>query len=207
MSGLLVLGAGGHGKVVADILQCAGFTVTGFLDDDPERWDTSCLGLPVLGAIDTYADHDPDGLVLGVGSNRARQLIVDRLGAQADPLWINAIHPRAIIADSVHFKRGIAVMAGAIINPDTVISDHVIINTGATVDHDCIIGDYVHIAPGVHLAGGVKIGEGTFIGIGAAVIPYLSIGKWVTVGAGAAVVHAVPDGVTAKGVPARWQEA
>lgn len=202
---VLIIGAGGHAKVVADILLCAGFTVIGFLDDDPTTWGQQRLGLPVLGGIDTYASHGPAGLVMGIGDNITRMQVVGRLGLQTDKLWRPAIHPRATLAASVLIGHGVVVAAGAVVNPDSVLGDHVIINTGATVDHDCEIGDYAHIAPGVHISGGVRVGMGTLIGVGASVAPGRTIGVGAIVGAGAAVVHDLPDGVTAKGVPARFQ--
>ena len=203
MSGILVLGAGGHGKVVADILCCQGRTVRGFLDDDPATWGGTRLGLPVLGAIATYVEYAPDGLVLGIGDIATRTQVVERLGAPAHPLWCNAIHPTAIVARSVQLGCGVAIAAGVIVNPDTTLGDHSVINTGATVDHDCIIGAHVHVGPGVHLAGGIQVGRAAFIGIGASVNPWLTIGDGATVGAGSVVVADVPCHVTVKGVPAR----
>jgi acetyltransferase EpsM len=204
MSGLLILGGGGHGKVVADILLARGELVLGFLDDDAATWGTTRFDLPVLGGIDTFADHSPAGLVPGLGANAARQRVVERLGERARGLWRPAIHPRAIVAPSARIGQGAVVAAGTVINPDAVVGDHAIVNTGATVDHDCVVGAYAHLGPGTHLAGGVRVGEGTLVGIGAVVIPYRSIGRWSIVGAGAVVVRDIPDGVTAKGLPARW---
>ena len=201
---MLVLGAGGHGKVVADILLCRGLAVRGFLDDDPAIWGATRLGLPVLGAIESYAGYAPDGLVMGIGANHIRRQVAERLGAAATPLWRNAIHPQATVAASARLGRGVMIAAGAVVNPDSALGDHVIINTGATVDHDCTLGAYVHLAPGGHLAGGVRIGAGTLIGVGASVAPQRSVGEWATVGAGAVVVRDIPDRVIAKGVPARW---
>jgi sugar O-acyltransferase (sialic acid O-acetyltransferase NeuD family) len=204
VSGLLVLGAGGHGKVVADILLCQGIPVRGFLDDDPASWGTTRLGLLVLGALDRYREYEPDGLVLGIGTNAIRRALVERLGSPAAALWRTAIHPRATVAASTGLGRGVVIAAGAVVNPDTVLGDHVIVNTGATVDHDCVIADFAHLAPGVHLSGGVRIGAGTLVGVGAAVAPTRAVGAWSVVGAGAVVVRDIPDRVTAKGVPARW---
>jgi sugar O-acyltransferase (sialic acid O-acetyltransferase NeuD family) len=203
MRGILVLGAGGHGKVVADILCCAGESVMGFLDDDPETWGATRLGLPVLGGITTYREHMPGGLVLGIGDIETRTTIVENLGGHACGLWRNAIHPRAIIAHSVRLGRGVTVAAGVVVNPDTVLGDYSIINTGATVDHDCIIGAYAHIGPGAHLAGYIHVGREAFIGIGASVTQCLTVGDGAVVGAGSVVIDSVPSRVTVKGVPAR----
>ncbi len=203
MSGILIIGAGGHGKVVADILLRQSISVLGFLDDDPATWGTLRLGLPVLGAIDTFSDYSPEGLAMGIGSNTIRREIVRRLGNLAHDLWQLAIHPRAVIAPSVSIGRGTVVAAGAVVNPDTYLGDHVIINTGATVDHDCHIGDFVHIAPGAHIAGGVRVSEGALLGIGSVAIPGSAIGEWATVGAGAVVLDNIPDRVVAIGIPAR----
>jgi sugar O-acyltransferase (sialic acid O-acetyltransferase NeuD family) len=204
MSGILILGAGGHAKVVADILLCQGLDVRGFLDDDPRTWGATRLDLPVLGAISTYKDHAPDGLALGIGDNAARKQVVEQMGQAAQGLWHIAIHPRATIAASARLGRGVVIAAGAVLNPDSVLGDYAILNTGATVDHDCSIGAYAHIAPGTHLSGGVSIGCGTLVGVGASVAPGCSVGEWSALGAGVVVVRDVPGGVTAKGVPARW---
>lgn len=204
MSGVLIIGAGGHAKVVADILRARGVHVLGFLDDATSLIGQQRLGLPVLGPTEAYPDFDPDGLIIGIGSNSVRQTIVRKIGAEAERLWINAIHPQAAIAPSVQFGVGVVVAAGAVINPDTTIGDHTIINTGATVDHDCTIGRFVHIAPGVHLAGGVRIEDECLIGIGSVAIPSCHIGANTTVGAGSVIISDIPAGVTAKGVPACW---
>jgi sugar O-acyltransferase (sialic acid O-acetyltransferase NeuD family) len=204
MSGILILGSGGHGKVVADILRSAGCEVAGFLDDAPGHVGMRVLDLPILGTVDGYAAHRPSGLILGIGANHIRQRIAGQLGSAAAQLWCNAIHPRATVAQSARLGRGVVVAAGAVINPDAVIGDHAIINTGATVDHDSIIGDYAHVAPGAHLAGQVTVGAGVLIGVGAAITPSCSIGDWAVVGAGAVVVRDIPASVRAKGVPARW---
>ncbi len=203
MKSVLILGAGGHAKVVADILQLCGHHVLGCLDDDSQLWGTSCLGLPVLGAIADYANYHPDGLVIGIGSNAVRQTLVNRLGEGARSVWANAIHPRATIAGSARIGRGVVIAAHAVVNPDTIIGDHAILNTGTTVDHDCRIGDFAHIAPGSHLAGGVTVGPGAFVGIGTSIVPGVAVGEWATVGAGAVVLRDIPARATAYGVPAK----
>jgi len=200
----VIIGAGGHGKVVADILLSGGFSVAGFVDDDPISWGKTILGLPVLGATEDFRRFEPAGLVIAIGSNAARREIVGLLGSGVQDMWANAVHPRAIVASSARLGRGIVIAAGAVVNPDCELSDHCIINTGATVDHDSRIGPFVHLAPGAHLAGGVTVGEGAFLGIGSVVTPGCSIGEWATIGAGAVVVNDVPAEAVAKGVPARW---
>lgn len=204
MSNLLVIGAGGHAKVVADILLCQGLQLQGFLDDDPRSWGTTRLGLPVLGGISTYVDYAPGGLAMAIGDNAARERIVTQMGQAVQSLWRNALHPRATIAASARLGRGVVVAAGAVLNPDSVLGDFAILNTGATVDHDCNIGEYAHLAPGTHLSGGVNIGRGTLVGVGATIAPGCSVGEWAVIGAGAVVVSNIPDRVTAIGVPARW---
>ena len=204
MKGNLIIGAGGHGKVIADLMQCQGIAVIGFLDDDLSLIGQQVLGLPVLGKTDQWIDFEPTGLVVGVGDNTIRRKIVDRLLQHDAALpWVTLVHPNAVVAASVRLGVGTVVMAGAIINADTVVGDHAIVNTGATIDHDCEIGSFVHIAPGTNLAGGVTVGEGTLIGISACVIPLKKIGRETVVGAGAVVIDDIPDNVVAKGNPAR----
>ena len=197
---IIILGAGGHGKVVADTLISQGSIVQGFLDDSPKVLGNTIIGIPVLGLIDQWPGFAPDGLILGIGSNAVRRQLVDQLGPSAAKLWCTGIHPRAVVSSHSSIGPGSVIIAGAVVNASSVIGQHVIINTCASVDHDCVIGDYAHIAPGAHLAGGVTVGEGAFIGIGAAVIPGCTIGKWAIVGAGAVIIHDIPEGVTAKGV-------
>lgn len=204
MTGTLIIGAGGHAKVVVDILRAQGTPVLGYLDDEATLHGQERLGLPVLGPIDAYRDFSPAGLIVGIGSNSVRCEIAMQLDDVPNTLWINAIHPRAVIAPSVQLGVGIVVAAGAILNPDAVIGNHTIVNTGATVDHDCVIGHYAHIAPGVHVAGNVQIDDECFLGIGAVVIPGCHIGAKAIIGAGSVVISDIPAGVVAKGVPARW---
>ena len=204
--GNLIVGAGGHGKVVADALLAAGMKLLGFLDDDLTRMNQVVLGYPVLASSDKWTELNAEGLVIGVGNNHIRQQLQEKIKAIAWPNWIKVIHPRAVVAQTALVGVGTVVMAGAIINPDAVIGEHAIINTGATVDHDCTVGKYVHIAPGVHLAGEVSVGDSAFIGIGSVVLPGCRIGKNAVIGAGAVVINDVPDDVVAKGIPARWDE-
>ena len=205
MSGILIIGAGGHAKVVADILMLEGKEVLGFLDDQEQFWGQTALGLPILGPVDSYRDYQPSGLALGVGDNKARKAVVERLGEAARPLWQTAIHPHSVVARAVEIGPGTVVCAGALIKPETTVGAYVIINAGVTLAHDCVVEDYVHIAPGSNISGYVTIGEGVFVGAGAISIPSCAMGEWSTIGAGAVVTKNIPPGVIAKGAPARWQ--
>jgi UDP-perosamine 4-acetyltransferase len=207
MPDIIVIGAGGHARVVADVIRLSGqFQLHGFLDQShPERYGREYEGVRILGGDDLLPQLLQRGVrhaTVAIGDNRARQRIGQQLielGFQLPPL----VHARATVASSVQLGAGTVVFAGAVINPATRIGEHVIINTGATIDHDCVIGAAAHIAPGVHIAGEVTVGERTLIGVGAAIKPQIRIGRDVTVGVGAAVVDDVANGTTVVGVPAR----
>ena len=196
----VVLGAGGHAKVVVATLQACGFEVAAVFDDDPSRSGDSVLGVRVEGPTDRAREVEGALAVIAVGHNEARGALARR---HPSLRWLTAAHPRAFVHPSVSIGPGTVVCAGAIIQPDTRIGAHVIVNTGARIDHDCVVEDLAHVAPGASIAGGVSIGEGTLVGIGSCVIPGVSIGPWTTVGAGAAVVGDTPGGRTLIGVPAR----
>ncbi|WP_295813713.1 acetyltransferase [uncultured Deinococcus sp.] len=199
MSGVLVVGAGGHAKVVIATLRAAGLTVAGVLDDRPERRGDTVLWCEVLGSSALLNGPNVQA-VLAIGNNAVRRDIAGRYpGVQ----WIRAVHPAAVVDASVTFGAGSVVFAGAVVQPDVVIGEHVIVNTGATVDHDCTLGDFVHVAPGTHLAGNVVLDDGVFVGTGAALIPGVRVGAWTTVGAGSVVLEPLPPGVVAFGTPAR----
>jgi len=199
---VVILGAGGHARVVCDILRLCGHKVIGFLDDDPALTGSQLLGLPVLGGTERVAELDIDAAIVGIGENHLRQAFYERLRARGIPP-INAIHPSAVIAQDVRLGSGLAVAANVVVNPGSQIGDDVILNTSCSVDHDCLIEEHAHVAPGVRLCGGVSVGRGTLVGVGACVIPYKTIGAEVTIGGGATVTRDLPDGVTAVGVPAR----
>ena len=202
-------GAGGHAKVVIEILRSMQeYTIVGLLETRSELWHTSVLGVEVLGDDSMTAELKSRGMehaFIGVGTvgdmQPRRELYekVLRLGFQLVP----AIHAAAIVTPSATIGAGPTIMAGAIVNANTVIGDNVIVNTGAIVEHDCVIGDHTHIATGARLAGGVHVGPGSHIGIGAVVRQEIRIGEGAIVGAGAVVVKDVPAGKTVMGVPAR----
>lgn len=204
---ILIIGAGGHGHVVADILlQAAAHGADcqpiGYLDDNPYRHGQHALGLPVLGPIAARVTIPHDGIVIAIGDNRTRARLFTELAAAGERL-VSAVHPSAIIATDVIIGPGTMICAGAIVNPGTIIGANVILNTGCTVDHHNRIGDHVHIAPGVHTGGDVVIGTGALVGIGAIVMPQRRIGAWSVAGAGALVQRDVADETVVVGVPAR----
>jgi len=204
---VLILGAGGHAQVVADILlraheAGADCRPVGFLDDNLALAGTQIMGLQVLGAITRLDEFDHDAVIVGIGDNRARSCVFELLQERGRRI-ANAIHPSAVLAPDVRLGVGVTICAGVVVNTGTVIGDNVILNTGCTVDHHSRIGDHAHVAPGVHLAGSVRVGKGTLIGIGAVVIVGASIGGWAVVGAGSAVTKDIPPYATAGGVPAR----
>ena len=192
MKNVFLYGASGHGKVIKDIIEANGDKVVAFVDDNPDIVELA--GTPVLHKV-----GDSEIVIVSIGVNRTRKMIVDRLNCEFD----TAIHPTAVISPSAKIGEGTVVMAGAVINADVIIGKHCIVNTGATIDHECVIGDYCHIAPHATLCGQVKVGEGTLVGVGSCVVPCISIGCWCNVGAGASVVRDVDDGRTVVGVPAK----
>jgi len=204
---VLILGAGGHAQVVADILlrahqAGANLCPVGFLDDHSMLIGKTIMGLPVLGAIGQLDELDHDAVIVALGDNRTRARLFESVRAKGEKI-VNAIHPAAVVAPDVRLGRGVVICAGVVVNTGTVIGDDVILNTGCTVDHHNHIGDHAHIAPGVHVGGNVTIGEGSLVGIGAVVIPERTVGAWSVIGAGSVVIRDIPAYARAVGVPAR----
>jgi len=204
---VVIWGAGGHAKVVADALrQQGGWNVVGFLDDAaPHHRGESFCGATVLGGREALANLRRDGVThafLAIGNCAARLELMAVVEAAGYEL-ATAIHPRAVVAPDVAVGAGTVVAAGAVINPAARVGRSVIVNTCASVDHDCVIGDAAHVCPGVRLAGCVTVGRAAWVGIGATVIQNVTIGEGATVGAGAVVLKDVPAGAVAYGVPAR----
>jgi sugar O-acyltransferase (sialic acid O-acetyltransferase NeuD family) len=186
-------GAGGHAKVVLDILKSNDITVLDVFDDNHDI--QSFMGIPV--------SHQKvcSPLIISIGNNQIRKTIAEKID---EGVFSSFLHDKtAIISDSASIEEGTVVMQGAIIQSSVKIGKHCIINTGTSVDHDCIIHDYVHLAPRCTLCGNVEIGEGSFIGAGTVVIPNVRIGKWAVIGAGSVVTRDIPDNVVAYGSPCK----
>ena len=201
-----ILGAGGHAKVVIDVVErSGGHTIAGVFDDDESKWGSEILGHRVLGDIGefllSWRSRYPQ-VVIGIGSNRVRQTLNRRL-EEAACMLMTAVHQWAVVARDVELAKGTVIMALGAVNPGCRVGACGVINTSASIDHDCVLGECVFIAPGARVGGNVRVGDLSFVGIGASVIPGCTLGRNVTVGAGAVVIGDVPDNVTVVGVPAR----
>ncbi len=197
---LIIVGAGGHGKVIADIALKKGYQNIGFADDNAVG---ECMGFPIIGKsgdLEQLNDGRTD-FVIAVGNNEIRKKIAE----SHDVNWVTLIHPSAQIGVNVRMEHGTVVMAGAVVNACASIGRHCILNTCAVVEHDNVLGDYVHISPNASLGGTVHIGECTHVGIGATVINNINICSNCTIGAGAVVVKDLTESATYIGIPAKMR--
>jgi len=203
---IVIVGAGGHGQVVADIFRArrsSGLISArvGFVDDDRAVVGRSYAGIGVLGVTEELGAIEHHAVIVAIGNNRTRASVHQRL-ADAGEIFVVAEHPRSVVADDVVIGGGSMVCAGAIVSAGATIGRNTIVNTGATVDHHSTIGNHVHIGPGVHMGGEVRVDDGALVGIGATVLPGIHIGAWSIVGAGAVVIRDVAPGTTVVGCPA-----
>jgi sugar O-acyltransferase (sialic acid O-acetyltransferase NeuD family) len=197
---MYLYGAGGHSKVITDILNSLGIEVAGMFDDNPP--DAKFKGIKIQDGIRLLGEGFPKldaPLIISVGNNVRRA----ELAGLIDANYGTAIHGSAIISDKATIGVGTVILQGAIIQAGAEIGAHVLVNTAASIDHDNEIGDYAHVSPHATLCGHVKVGKGTHIGAGAVVIPSIKIGRWCTVGAGAVVIRDIPDFATVVGNPAQ----
>jgi sugar O-acyltransferase (sialic acid O-acetyltransferase NeuD family) len=203
MSRLLIIGAGGHGVVVAEAAADTGrWQEILFLDDNASS--DSVLEFPVAGTVDQLAEFATDDteVVVAIGDNRKRLEICSEVLADEFSL-ATVVHPSVCVSNSASVSPGTVMCAGVIVNARARVGQGCIVNTAATVDHDCVIGDGAHISPGANLAGEVTVGECSWVGIGSSIREGVRIGSDAIVGAGAAVVADVEDGDMVGGVPAR----
>ncbi len=189
---ITIIGASGHGRVVADIARLRGFDEIEFLDDDASV--TSCAGYPVVGKTDKEIDGD---CFVAVGNAEIRRRLMESRKV------VTLIHPSAVVAEGVEIGAGTVVMAGAVINPGVKIGRGCIINTSSSVDHDCSVGDFTHISVGAHLSGTVVVGDNVWIGAGAIVSNNVNICGGCIIGAGAVVIKNIDEMGTYVGVPTR----
>jgi len=195
----VLLGAGGHAKVVLSVARASGLQVVGVCDKKlVDEHVTNWRGLPVLGGDEALDRYDPDtvSLINGVGQvvgGRARQNVYERLRKKGFRFPV-LVHPAAMCDPDAQLAEGVQVMAGAVLQPDCRIGENSIVNTRASVDHDCIVGAHVHIAPGATVCGGVRIDDGAFVGSGATIIQLLHVGAYAVVGAGTTLVRDVAPG-------------
>lgn len=196
---LIIIGAGGHGKVAADIALAMGrYQKISFLDDRPKR----ACPFPVVGTLHDSARWRADSdFLVAIGVQAVRREIQEHLESMGAVLT-TLVHPSAVLGSRVTIGAGTVVMAGTVINCDVCIGRGCIVNTGATVDHDSILGDFVHLSPGVHLGGSVTVGSGSWLGIGSTVVNNCKIIGNCVIGAGAAVCRSTAEPGTYVGVPA-----
>jgi len=200
---LAILGASGHGKVVADTAGCCGWQSIEFFDDAWPRLGHNGVW-PVTGNTTRLVERlaDFDGVVVAIGNNSIRHAKLLELQAAGAPM-ATLVHPSASVSRYASIGDGSVILAGAVVNADASVGLGAILNTCCSIDHDCVLGEAVHISPGARLAGGVKVGSHSWVGIGASVRQMIHVGVRVMVGAGSAVVSDVPDGMTVAGVPAK----
>ena len=197
---LTIIGASGHGKVVADIASLCGYNEIEFLDDNESL--TACGKWPVVGTSAKAADIDNE-IFIAIGNSEIRKMLMEKYG---DKNILVLIHPSAVISPYVKIGRGTIIMAGAVVNPYAVIGEGCIVNTCASIDHDCIVGDYVHVSVGTHLCGTVCVGKNTWVGAGATVTNNVNICGDCEIGVGAVVIKDIVKSGTYVGVPARMIE-
>ncbi|MBN1587215.1 MAG: acetyltransferase [Candidatus Omnitrophica bacterium] len=203
---VLVVGAGGHARVILDILEQRNAEIRGCLDDDPLKEGRPFAGTMVLGPTSRMQEMrkaEPGlSIIIAIGDNSVRrELFVNarEMGYE----FVRAVHPSVVQAPSVKIGVGAMVCAGVVLNPGVEIGNNAIVNTASSVDHDSKVGAHAHICPGVHTGGHVAIAELAFVGLGSSVLPRIRIGTGCIVGAGSVVIRDVPDGATAYGVPGR----
>lgn len=204
---VLIIGAGGHGQVVADILLAMHrdgslLYPIGYVDDNPAMMGKRPLNLPVLGNRADISRIPHDAVVIGIGNNRHRQALFESLIEQGEQ-FVNVCHPTAVISPHATLGIGCVVQARAVVNVGSTVGDNVILNTSCSVDHHNHIGSHVHIAPGAHTGGDVVVGDGVLVGIGATVMSGITVGIGGTVGAGAVVTRHVAPYTTVVGIPAQ----
>ena len=204
---VIVIGSGGHAKVLIDLLRSSGNEILFCTEADPSLVGSSVLGVPIAGPDEMIDDYSPGDVALvnglgSVGIPELRRRITERWLARGFK-FATLVHPTAVVSSTAVVETGAQIMAGVIIQTAATIGPGTIVNTRASIDHDCVVGAHSHIAPGVTLSGQVSIGETCHVGTGAQIIQGVSIGTRVLVAAGATVINSVPDSTVVAGTPAK----
>ncbi len=207
MKRILIIGAGGHGQVVADILwqrkkNGEDLQLVGYLDDDVQLLGRRFTDIEVLGPVSAHTVIPHDATIVAIGDNHTRRHVCFALRSEGET-FTTAVHPSALLGHGARIGTGAMICAGTIVGVGAVIGAHAILNTSCSVDHHNQIGDFVHLAPGCHTGGEVTVEEGVLVGIGATVLPRIRIGAWSVVGGGAVALHPIPGSVMAYGNPCR----
>ena len=206
---VVIIGAGGHAREVADILrrparEGSGLRLVGFVADDPENYPAEVGGVPFLGDWSWFDTAEREGLavICAVGLPQLRRHLVGRASARGLP-FASAVSPLACVSPEASLGEGLMVFPHAFVSAGSSLGDHSVVNVGASVSHDTRVGRFATLGPGVRVAGRANVGEGCYLGVGSSVIDRVSVGDWTTVGGGACVTGDLPENVTAVGVPAR----
>jgi sugar O-acyltransferase (sialic acid O-acetyltransferase NeuD family) len=206
-SPVVIIGSGGHAKVLIDSLKLQGVIILGFTDFHSKCNNDVILEIAYIGEDQKIHEFDPKQIHLvnglgSIGDNSNRRHIYQQF-LERGYTFANVVHPASIISSNVVVEQGCQIMAGAIVQPGCRIGQNSIVNTKVSIDHDCYIGDHVHLAPGVTLSGGITVGDNVHVGTGAVIIQGIKIGNNAVIGAGAVVLRDVREGATVFGVPAR----
>lgn len=209
MNNLVIIGAGGHGREIAQLVKDINrhqqeWNLLGYVDDNESLKDKTLNGFPVLGGLSLLRNKEFKDvfLICAIGNSKIREKIMKKIENEFQVKYAILIHPTAVIGDETSIEPGTTICANCVITTNIKIGKHVLINYGCTVGHDTILEDYSTILPGCHLSGNVTVGYGADLGTGTSVIPGVKIGSFTVVGAGAVVINSLPSNVTAVGVPA-----
>ena len=200
---VVIVGAGGHGAVIADILELNDYEIIGFIYDDPNMKGGLVSGYNVLGSIDDLDSITEAECAFVAQVDHEKRTKYNKILESRGLELINAFHPTSVRAKYIKMGKGVCMMAGSIVNSGVSVGDGSILNTSATIDHECVLGEYSHISPGANIARSVEIGDYSFIGTGAIINPNIKIGKHVIVGSGTVIINDIPDEATAVGNPAQ----
>ena len=203
---VVIYGASGHGKVIADIVEKSGGIVLALVDDNKNLWNKTFYKYPVWGGgghLLKAVEDSTFSVIIGIGDNHLRHKIQQNLEKE-NFSFSTAIHPAAQLGNDVTIGEGTVIMANSVINPGTQVGKHCIVNTAVTIDHDCVIGDFVHLSPGVHLGGSVRVDAFSWIGLGASIINNIHVAEHTIIGAGSVVIRNVEPNIVVAGNPAAF---